>query len=291
MVKTLSQLYSDTRRALLPSEGADRAGMLARELLRFVTDKTTAQILADLNFYASVEQCDRIEAYTARLMQGEPLAYILGEWEFYGLPLYVDRRVLIPRDDTCAVTDLAIQQALFLGHNPRILDLCTGSGCIGLAIASRVKDAKLTLADISKDALAVAKKNAARNHLSPRVSAVQADATGEPPSFLGKFDMIVSNPPYVTGPEMGELPVSVRDFEPHLALFGGQDGLDFYRSILKHYTASLKPGGYMCFEFGMGQGDAICDLLRSYEYEILERSRDYAGRERAVIARLCGKED
>ncbi len=291
MVKSLSQLYSDTRRALLPSEGADRAGMLARELLRFVTGKTTAQILADLNFYASGEQCDRIEACTARLLQGEPLAYILGEWEFYGLPLYVDRRVLIPRDDTCAVTDLAIQQALFLGQNPRILDLCTGSGCIGLAIASRVPDAKLTLADISKDALAVAKKNAARNRLSPRVSAVQADAAGEPPSYLGKFDMIVSNPPYVTGPEMGELPVSVRDFEPHLALNGGPDGLDFYRSILRHYSASLKPGGYMCFEFGMGQGDAVCDLLRRFEYEILERSRDYAGRERAVIARLCGKED
>jgi release factor glutamine methyltransferase len=224
-------------------------------------------------------------------MDGEPLAYVLGEWEFYGMTLYVDKNVLIPRDDTCAVTSLAVKQGLFLEKDPRILDLCTGSGCIGLAVANRVKDARVTLADISRDAMAVAKKNIVRQHLTGRVSVVQADAMGKPPAFLGKFDMIVSNPPYITTKEMGELDHSVKDYEPHLALHGGDDGLDFYRAITKNYAAALKPGGFLCFEFGMGQGNDVCRILEQNGYTILERSKDYNGVERAVIAQLDRKED
>ena len=226
----------------------------------------------------------------ARLCAGEPLAYVLGEWEFYGMKLTVDPNVLIPRDDTCAVTELAIQQSLFLDNSPRILDLCTGSGCIGLAIAKRVTDAKVTLADISRDALQVAKKNVTSLKLSGRVSCVQVNALEKPASFLGKFDLIVSNPPYITTEEMGELPDSVARFEPHLALHGGYDGLDFYRAITENYSAALKPGGYLCFEFGMGQGDAVCDLLEKNGFTILERSRDYNDRERAVLARYNRKD-
>ena len=103
--------------------------------------------------------------------------------------------------------------------------------------------------------------------------------------------MIVSNPPYITSREMLELPASVSDFEPHLALHGGEDGLDFYRAIAKNYANALKPGGYLCFEFGMGQGDAVCSILEENQYTILERTRDYNDRERAVIAQLCRKED
>ena len=157
--------------------------------------------------------------------------------------IFLDKNVLIPRDDTCAVTGLAIKKALFLDQDPRILDLCTGSGCIGLAVAHRVKDAKVTLADLSRDALAVAKRNVTAQKLTSRVSCVQANALEEPSSFLGKFDMIISNPPYITSKEMEELPHSVKDYEPHLALFGGEDGLDFYRSIADKYRAALKPGG------------------------------------------------
>ena len=206
------------------------------------------------------------------------------------MKLTVTPDVLIPRDDTCAVTELAIQQALFLDSNPRILDLCTGSGCIGLAIASRVKDAKVTLADISRDAMLVAKKNITTQKLTGRVSCVQANALETPPAFLGKFDMIVSNPPYITTDEMRELPLSVANYEPHLALHGGDDGLDFYRSITEKYKNALKPGGFLCFEFGMGQGDAVCALLEDNGYTILERSRDYNDRERAVLAQLTRKE-
>ena len=152
-----------------------------------------------------------MDAAVQRLMNGEPLAYVLGKWEFYGLELIVTPDVLIPRDDTCAVTSLAIQQSLFLDSKPRILDLCTGSGCIGLAIATRVKDAKVTLADLSQEALAVAKQNIVLNKLTNRVSCVKADALDTPPAFLGKFDLIVSNPPYSIKWAGDENPLLIND--------------------------------------------------------------------------------
>ena len=193
-------------------------------------------------------------------------------------------------DDTCAVAELAIKQALFLDQDPRILDLCCGSGCIGLAVASRVKDAKVTLADKSLEALAVAKENVALNKLSGRVRCIQADALKPAFPFLGRYDMIVSNPPYITAEEMKDLPKSVDDYEPHMALYGGEDGLDFYRSIVKNFAPALKPGGYLCFEFGMGQGDDVCRILEENGYTILERTRDYNDRERAVLAQYGRKE-
>lgn len=291
MVKQYSQLYLDSRRALLAVEDPQTAAFLARTLLSHVSGKGIEKILADGSLYASEAICEAMESGVARLLAGEPLAYILGEWDFYGLKLTVNEKVLIPRDDTCAVTALAIKQGLFLPQDPRILDLCCGSGCIGLAVASRLKDARVTLADLSRDALNVAKKNIANLKFGGRVSCIQADATKPAPGFLGKFDLIVSNPPYITAQEMEELPGSVRDYEPHMALFGGEDGLDFYRSIVDHYTPVLKPGGYLCFEFGMGQGDDVCAILREKGYTILERSRDYNDRERAVLAQYGRKED
>ena len=288
MVKKLSDLYLQARRTLMTQEDAQSAGLMARNLLAHITGKTQEQVIADKDMYAGDEVCNALEQAVDRVLRGEPLAYILGQWDFYGMTLFVDKNVLIPRDDTCAVTDLAIKKALFLDTNPRILDLCTGSGCIGLAIASRVKDAKVTLGDYSKEALAVAKKNVTAQKLSGRVSCLQVDALKEPAAFLGKFDMIVSNPPYITSQEMTELPASVKDFEPELALHGGVDGLDFYRAITKNFRAALKPGGYLCYEFGMGQGDAVCAILEENGYTILERSRDYNEIERAVIAQKEG---
>ncbi len=291
MVKKYSQLYLEARRSFMETEEQQTASLLARNLLCFVSGKTHEEVVSDREKYASQEVCDAMESAVARVMSGEPLAYVLGEWSFYGMNLYVDKNVLIPRDDTCAVTQLAIKRGLFLEQDPRILDLCTGSGCIGLAIANRVKDARITLADVSKDALAVAKKNIVRHKLSGRVSCVQADALQPASSFLGKFDMIVSNPPYVTAKEMQELPASVKDHEPHLALFGGEDGLDFYRAIVSNFTDALKPGGFLCLEFGMGQGDAVCEILTNKGYTILERVQDYNERERAVLAQYGRKED
>ena len=281
----------DARKTLLEQENASSASFMARQLIMHYSGKTHAQFLADQNLYASEELCRSMDEGVTRLRSGEPLAYVLGEWEFYGLKIQVSPDVLIPRDDTCALVQLAISQALFLPESPRILDLCTGSGCIGLAIASRVKDARVTLADISKEALAMAKKNATNNHLASPIACIQADALKPAAPFLGKFDMIVSNPPYITSWEMEQLPDSVAKYEPHLALFGGEDGLDFYRSIAKNYKSALKPGGYLAFEFGMGQGDDVCKILKANGYTILERTRDYNDRERAVLAQLGGKEE
>ena len=159
MVKKYSELYRDARKFLLPIDGPHQAGVTARELLQFVSGKSAAELLADGEKYADTSVIVALEKCLERMEKGEPLAYILGEWEFYGLKLIVTPDVLIPRDDTCALAETAIRQALFLDPNPRILDLCTGSGCIGIALASRVKDAKITLADLSREALAVAKKN------------------------------------------------------------------------------------------------------------------------------------
>jgi len=290
LVKTYAELYLQARRALLAQEDGDSASFMARELLSHVSGLSREQVIANREHYASEQACEEMPKLVERLLQGEPLAYVLGEWEFYGMKLAVNPNVLIPRDDTCAVTDLAIRQALFLNQNPRILDLCTGTGCIGLAIANRVKDAKVTLADISREALQVAKQNTTSQKLTGRVSCVQVNALEKPTAFLGKFDLIVSNPPYITTEEMEALPHSVGHYEPHLALHGGNDGLDFYRAIAANYTAALKPGGYLCFEFGMGQGDAVCALLEENGYTILERTRDYNERERAVLARYDRKD-
>lgn len=291
MVKQYATLYLEARHALLEKEDAQMATMMARNLLSFVTGRTQESILSGRELYATEEECAAMEKGLSRLLAGEPLAYVLGEWEFYGLKMFVNENVLIPRDDTCAVTSLAIEQGIFLPQTPRILDLCCGTGCIGLAIASRISDARVTLADISKEAMAVAKKNITYHKMSGRVSCVQADALAPAPTFLGKFDMIVSNPPYITSEEMRTLPESVKDFEPHLALCGGEDGLDFYRSIAENYKQALKPGGYLAFEFGEGQGDAICEILTQNDFTVLQRTADYHATERAVLAQYGRKED
>lgn len=286
---TYRDLYLSARSALSQTENQQNAGLIARDLVCSFSGLPPEQMLAEIDQPADPLAAEKVRQGVHRLLNEEPLAYVLGEWEFYGLPLYVSPDVLIPRDDTCAVTELAINKSLFLDKDPRILDLCCGSGCIGLAVASRVKDARVTLADISREALAVAKKNIARNKLGGRVSTFQVDVRKNAPGFLGKFDLIVSNPPYITAEDMKQLPKSVGDYEPHLALFGGEDGLDFYRCILKNFTSILKPGGFLCFEFGMDMGDSVCALLEENDYTIVQRKRDYNDRERAVLAQYSGK--
>lgn len=289
MVKQYSQLYLDARRRLMEKEPDPYASQLARELVCHLSGKSHTQFLQDRDLFASEEITSAVDDAVFRLLADEPLAYILGEWSFYGLNLYVDKNVLIPRDDTCALAELAMKKARYLDRDPRILDLCTGSGCIGIAIADRVKDARVTLGDISPEALAVAKKNVSRHHLGGRVSCLRIDALQPAPAYLGKFHMIVSNPPYITTEDMKTLDASVKDYEPHLALCGGDDGLVFYRSIVENFTPALRPGGLLSFEFGEGQGDDICHILEAHDYTILERALDFGGTERAVLAQLGGR--
>ena len=284
MVKKYADLYLDARRALLEKEG-QFASNIARELVCAASGKTAEQMIADRELYASEEVCQLTADFVRRYAAGEPMPYILGEWDFYDMTLTVTPDVLIPRDDTTVVTELAIKKALFLNQNPRILDLCTGSGCIGLAIAKRVKDARVTLGDVSQGALRVARRNIMDQKLATRVKCLPIDVLKPAQDFLGTFDLIVSNPPYIPTEIWKTLDPSVRDFEPRLALDGGDDGLDFYRAILENFTSALQPGGWICFEFGIGQGNDVCSLLRQHGYEITELRKDSAEITRAVLAR------
>ena len=284
MVKKYIELYLEARSALREEYG-EQAGNVARQMLSAASGKTAEAIIADCNIYASEEIEEKLRDFTARAVQGEPLAYILGQWDFAGMTLTVTRDTLIPRDDTMAVTELAIRTALSLRSEPRILDLCTGTGCIGLALARRVNDARVVLGDVSPAAIRVARKNMQDLHLGGRVTCLALDARKPATAFLGQFDLIVSNPPYVTDAEMEQLPASVSEYEPHLALRGGLDGLDFYRAIIENYSGALLPGGYLCFEFGMGQEDGVCELLRGGGYEIVTLKRDMSNVIRAVLAR------
>ncbi len=289
MAMTYRDLLRVTQRALEPTEGPRSQG-LARELVMLASEKTPAQLVADGFKYPDDAVIRTVADYVRRTVAGEPLAYLLGEWEFYGLKMFVTPDVLIPRDDTCALAEGAIAQAIFMDAKPRILDLCTGSGCIGIAIASRVPDSRVTLADLSQKALDVAKRNVALHHLQGRVKCVRADAMAVPPAYLGQFDMIVSNPPYIDEKDMEELDVSVKDYEPHMALYGGTDGLDFYRAIAENYRRCLKPGGYLCFEFGEEQGDDVCNILTAKGFRIVKRLKDFHETERAVIAQYRTEE-
>lgn len=284
MVKKYGQLYRETLARLRPTEG-ELALQAARELLAMASGKSVAALLANLELYASEPVEARLNDLTERYLAGCPLAYLAGQWDFYGLTLTVTPDVLIPRDDTMAVTELTIEALREAGGPSRALDLCTGSGCIGLAIAHTLPQVRVTLGDVSAPALRVAKQNVADLGLGKRVTAFALDILQPAPAFLGQFDVIVSNPPYVTTAEMAELEPSVREFEPHLALDGGADGLRFYRAIVRNYGGLVRPGGSLCFEFGMGQEDAVCAILREGGFNSPELRKDARGIIRAVRAK------
>jgi len=282
MVKTYGELYRRVRN-LLEREEDPQAAFTARELLSYLTGRPHAALIAMQTLLVPEETERQYMALAQRVLDGEPLAYIVGSWDFYGMTLTVTPDVLIPRDDTMAVVELALQQEL--PETSRILDLCTGSGCIGLALAKQIPGARVTLADLSAEALKIAKKNVTDQRLSGRVTCVRADATKPADRFLGQFDLIISNPPYITGADMKTLQRSVRCYEPHMALYGGEDGLDFYRAICENFSAALRPGGYLAFEFGMGQEQDVCGILQAHDYEDLQLRKDSGGIIRAVIAK------
>ena len=151
----------------------------------------------------------------------------MGEWEFYGLPLDISSDVLIPRSDTEVLAERAILRARAAGEGGRVLDLCAGSGCVGLAVAANVPACRVVLGELSEGALRVCKQNVRRNSLNARVTCVSVNALEPPASALWDFDIIACNPPYIPTGDIPGLDVSVRDYEPHMALDGGADGLDF----------------------------------------------------------------
>lgn len=288
MVRTYNDLYRRAKQILEPMDG-DLAGVAARELLCLAAEKTKEELLRDMGLYVPEDVPEKLAALVRQYMDGKPLQYLVGRWDFFGITLQLSEQVLIPRDDTAVVTALAMEAVKELSQ-PRVLDLCTGTGCIGLAMAHHLPGVRVTLADLSEPALRLAKENTAALHLNGRVSVVKADVRSEAPAYLGQYDVIVSNPPYITTAEMETLPHSVRDYEPHMALHGGEDGLDFYRAICRNYAGLVKPGGAFCFEFGKGQEDAVGAILREYGFEKQLYCRDTSNIIRAVLARRNGEE-
>ena len=277
---TYQNLYLDVRRQLLQA-GFPGAGLEARELVCFASGKTREEFYRDGPLYTSPEIEEAVRALTERHVGGEPVAYLIGEWEFYGLTLEVNESVLIPRVDTEVLAEAAIE---FAGTQEkcRLLDLCTGSGCVGLAVAASVPDCRALLGDISEEALRVCRRNVRRCGLTDRVKADILDALTPPPASIGTFQCITCNPPYITRGEMEALDRSVRDFEPHLALYGGEDGLDFYRAIVRNWKAALTEGGRMYFEVGAGQADAVLELMRDDGFADVNILPDTQGTGRVV---------
>jgi release factor glutamine methyltransferase len=282
-VKTYNDIYLEARRALRGA-GIEAYGTEARLLLAAAADKSPAEFLRDLRLYPGGDFEVRAEEMLRRRLAGEPAAYIAGAWEFYGLELEVNSNVLIPRSDTEVVTEAALA-FLRERREARVLDLCTGSGCIGLALAANVPDCRVILADIDRRALAVAKRNAQKLRLGARAFALEADALAPPPRQLGEFDLIVSNPPYIPSGELITLDPSVRDYEPCAALDGGEDGLDFYRALFFQWTGILKPEGRLMLECGEGQSRELLAMGRRAGLTDPEVFPDTGGTERALSFR------
>lgn len=284
MPKTYNELYLALRQRLRDA-GVDAHALEARLIVAGAAGKTPEKLLQDLQLYASDEIEQRVDALAARRLQGAPAAYLVGRWGFYGLDFAVTPDVLIPRMDTEVLVDCALARLRGKTELARVLDLCTGSGCIGCAIAHALPQSRAVLADVSAPALAVARENIAALGLTGRVTAEQFDVRCDPPRALGSFDMIVSNPPYIRDDEMPELDASVRDYEPALALAAGADGLDFYRAIAEKWTPLLRLGGWMLLEVGEGQAPDVTALLRRAGLRSLGTARDTAGTERVVFGR------
>ena len=287
MAITYNDLYLDIRRELRQA-GIEASTLEARELVCFATGKTREQLAMDGRLYASPELEKRVRELTARHLAGEPVAYLIGEWELYGLPRDVSPDVLIPRSDTEVVAEVVIEYLRRLGGETRLLDLCAGSGCIGLAAASQVKDCRVVLGDYSEAALKICRQNIRRNGLSGRVVPMQMDALAKPDRALGEFHCIVSNPPYIPSGDIAGLDVSVKDYEPHMALDGGEDGLDFYRAITRQWKEVLVPNGLLCFEVGIGQADDVLRMMRKEGFGDIQVLKDPGGIPRAVFGALYG---
>ena len=284
-MKTYNEIYL-TARNRLKQAGVEACGLEAKLIVATASGKTVAELLRDLNLYTSLSIASRVEEYTERRLNGEPIAYISGSWEFYGLPMVITPDVLIPRIDTEVLVDTAKEILTGRKMDARVLDLCCGSGCITCAVGHELPATKLVAIDISTPALAVCRKNVALNRLNSRVICMQADAKKAPPLGIGEFDMIISNPPYIASAEIPELDSSVKDHEPVWALDGGEDGLDFYRSITGYWKTALKSGGYMLFEVGEDQAEDVCKMLINAGFSATDTRKDTLGTDRVVIGRL-----
>lgn len=258
----------------------ERARLDAETLLLHLIGKNRAWLITHLDDAfggcTSIGYAQQIE----RRLAGEPIQYITGECEFYGLPFRVNRDVLILRPETEHLVEKALELAAGF-ERPRIVDVGTGSGGIAIALAHGLPAAQLTATDISNAALEVARGNAELNGV--RVRLLQGDLLA--PVAGEQFEIVVSNPPYVAAGDRETLSVEVREYEPELALFAGRHGLDIYRRLIPLAYDAVVPGGYVLFEIGHGQAAAIAGLFSAPGFRDIQFTRDLQGIDRVITAR------
>jgi release factor glutamine methyltransferase len=260
-----------------------RTGRLDAELLlgqvlgcdrvRLVIDGQRPLAPGELGAYRALHKRRRL---------GEPVAYLRGEREFYGRPFVVDRRVLVPRPETEGLVEVALARTRRLGLCARVLDLCTGSGCVAVTLAKERPTTEVWASDVSADALDVARANALR--LGARVGLRRADLYQGLDALRGELDLVTANPPYIPSDELATLPVDVREFEPRSALDGGSDGLALLRRLVDGARLMLAPGGVLAVEVGAGQAAAVRRLFAQAGFGAIDTARDYGGHERIVSA-------
>ena len=227
------------------------------------------------------EELAGYKALHARRRAGEPVAYLLGVREFYGRRFRVDKRVLVPRPDTEALVDDALERTRPLYLSARVLDLCTGSGCVAISIARERPTMRVMASDVSAGALVLARENALRLgavNLTFLKSDLFAAFEGSP----RRFDLVTANPPYIAADEMPTLAVDVKNFEPHLALTPGPEGLEMLRRIVAEAPRFLNPGGALAVEVGAGQAPAVAALFEAAGFSDIRRRKDLGGHERVV---------
>lgn len=261
-----------------PDKEKDEAALsfCARTLILHYSEKQAHELLLLKEEEIPCEVAVCLENALERLADGEPLQYIIGEWEFYGYRIFCGKGCLIPRPETEIICSKVIEQ---LSCGGRFLDLCTGSGCISVASLMETKDTSCVSIDISEDALFYARKNADYHNLHERMKIVKADALKFIPNE--KFDVIVSNPPYIKSSDMAHLPKNVL-CEPHIALDGGEDGLVFYRKITENCAESIRSGGALVFETGYDTADGVCEIVKNAGL-CAHIVCDYSGNKRMVV--------
>ena len=281
MTITYHDLFATIRKAL-QAAGGEAAQLETREILCVASGKTGEELYRDFSLYTTDAIAERSLALLARREKGEPIAYLVGEWSFCGLPFDVSPAALIPRVDTEMLAQLAVNRLEAVPGHSRVLDLCAGTGCVGLTAAAQVKTARAVLVDLSDGALDLCKRNIRRHRLTGRAVYLKGDALQPPSHALGQFDVLVCNPPYIATGDLDGLDASVKDFEPLMALDGGEDGLDFYRAVTTLWKPAIKPGGHLLYEVGIGQAEDVAWLLVRAGYENIRITRDTGGIDRVV---------
>lgn len=270
----ISQLVRETAKHL-----SENPLFEAEQMVMAVCNLDRTELVLRGRNEASEEEKEKVNDMVLRRLKGEPLQYIIGECEFMSLKFYTERGVLIPRSDTETLVEKILD---FTDENKeyKVLDICTGTGCIGISIANYRKKAEVKLLDISDIAINLAKRNIILNNVNDRVFAEKEDILKDYPKE--KYDIIVSNPPYIESDVIDTLQVEVKDYEPHLALDGGKDGLIFYRRIADIAPKMLNVGGILAFEIGYNQGSKVLEIMKKSFYNI-QIIKDLCGNDRVVI--------